>query len=521
MNRLVLMIVALLAVLSAGAAPLGDTTPFETRRNVASTNPIDALVEASLEQQNIRSANRCSDAVFVRRAYLDVIGMLPKPKEVQDFLKADDADKRARLIDELLVRPAFADYWAMKWSDLLRVKAEFPINLWPNAVQAYHRWIYDAIRNNIPYDRFARALLTSSGSNFRVPQVNFYRAMQGHEPATIAATVALTFMGTRIENWPEDRRAGMEALFSRVAYKPTAEWKEEIVYLNPAPAKTLQVVLPDGAPVAIDPDMDPRQLFAAWLTEKENPWFARNVVNRLWAWLMGRGIIHEVDDIRPDNPPVNPELLACLEKELLRSNYDLKHIYRLILTSQTYQRSSIPRSDDPAAEKLFAFYPVRRLDAEVLIDALTGIFGGSERYSSRIPEPFTFLPNDYRTVALADGSITSAFLELFGRPARDSGFASERNNEITDAQRLHLLNSTHIQKKIRDSWKTKQFVRLAKKDPRQGIRSIYLHLLSRPPTEAEIEAIVRYAEQNNVEVRQAVEDLVWSLVNSKEFLYRH
>ena len=295
-----------------------------------------------------------------------------------------------------------------------------------------------ALRENKPYDAFVRELLTSSGSNFRVPPVNFYRAIQGHEPAAIAEAVALTWMGTRFEHWPEAQRDGMAAFFSRIAYKPTAEWKEEIVCLDPAPADALEAVFPGGVAVTIPPATDPRQVFADWLITDDNPWFARNIVNRIWAWLLGRGIIHEPDDLRPDNPPVNPELLAYLEKELATAHYDLRHLYRLILNSSTYQQSSIPQTDQPDAESLFAQYAVRRLDAEVLIDALTAIFGGGEGYSSPIPEPFTFIPDTQRTIALADGSITSAFLEMFGRPARDTGYESERNNQPTDAQRLHL-----------------------------------------------------------------------------------
>ena len=208
-------------------------------------------------------------------------------------------------------------------------------------------------------------------------------------------------------------------------------------------------------PVKLSSDRDPREVFAGWLIDANNPWFARNIVNRAWFWLLGRGIIQEPDDIRPDNPPINPELLAYLEKELVASHYDLKHLYRLILNSQTYQLSSIPRSAKPEAAANFAFYPVRQLDAEVLSDALCEITGTTEKYSSSIPEPFTFIPEKERSIALPDGSITSSFLEMFGRPPRDTGLESERNNNPTASQRLHLLNSSHIQRKIEQSEKFK------------------------------------------------------------------
>ncbi len=502
-----------------GAAPKA-LRPFEIGEETESSSPIDSLVLAVLQERGIEAAPLCSDEVFVRRVFLDILGTLPEPGEVREFLRDRAPGKRAALVDSLFEREEYADYWALKWGDLLRIKAEFPINLWPNAVQAYHRWVYDAMRENLPYDAFVRDLLTSSGSNFRVPPVNFYRAIQGQEASSIAQAVALTFMGARIEHWPEDRRDGMETLFSRVAYKGTAEWKEEIVYLDPAPAEALDTVFPDGTPVHVEADEDPRYAFANWLLAPANPWFARTVVNRQWAWLLGRGIIHEPDDIRPDNPPVNPELLDYLEEELVDSGYDLQHVFRLILNSRTYQQSSIPRGDHPEAEALFAHYGVRRLDAEVLIDALCRVFGSRESYMSPIPEPFTYIPEEHRTIELADGSITSQFLEMFGRPARDTGYTSERNNTPTDAQRLHLINSSHIQQKIERSGRMHNMFRNAK-DPAAAIRSLYLTLLSRYPTRDELEAVRGYYRDGDVRPKEATEDLAWALVNTKEFLYRH
>jgi hypothetical protein len=494
---------------------------FESSDKTPAENGVDAVVMAAMHAKGIEPANLCSDGVFIRRVYLDVNGSLPEPQEVRRFLRDGRPDKRARLIDDLLQRDAFANYWSLKWCDLLRVKAEFPINLWPNAVQAYHRWIHDCLAKNMPYDQFARELLTSSGSNFRVPQVNFYRAIQGREPSAIAAAVGLTFMGVRLENWPEAQRRNMEAFFSRVAYKQTAEWKEEIVYLDPAATESLNATFPDGRTVQIPPDKDPREVFADWLIAPDNPWFARNIVNRVWSWLLGRGIIDEPDDIRPDNPPVYPELLAFLEKELVSSHYDLRHIYRLILNSRTYQQSSIPRSSGPDAEALFACYPVRRLDAEVLIDALCRISGTHESYSSLIPEPFTFIPDEQPSIDLADGSITSQFLEMFGRPARDTGLESERSNQPTDAQRLHLLNSSHIQDKIERGPRLNGLVRTTKGNRGVLIELIYLNVLSRFPTQDESAAAKAYFQTDGVTAGQATNDLVWALINTKEFLYRH
>jgi hypothetical protein len=494
--------------------------PYEAAVEASPRGEIDRLISASWKRLGIQPAYPASDAVFLRRVYLDVAGTLPTPEEAAAFLASTDANKRGALIDRLLERPEFADYWAMKWSDLLRVKSEFPINLWPNAVQAYYRWIHTAVRDNMPYDQFARQLLVSNGSNFRVPEANFYRATPGKDPQSLAKMVALTFMGARTDAWPKARLDGMAAFFSQVGYKSTAEWKEEIVYFDPEKKMTGTAVFPDGAPARIALGQDPRAAFANWLMSPENPWFARNIVNRVWCWLMGRGIIQEPDDIRPDNPPSNPELLAYLEKELASSQYNLKHIYKLILNSQAYQLSSIPASGSAAAARQFASYPVRRLDAETLIDAICQITGTTEEYSSPIPEPFTYLPQDQRSIALPDGSITSAFLILFGRSPRDTGLESERNNAPTAEQRLHLLNSSHIQLKIQQSATLRTLVQASAR-PRDPIDRLYLAILSRYPTDDELKTVSAYIQARNSNRWAAVVDISWALINSAEFLCRH
>ncbi|MHC4110813.1 MAG: DUF1553 domain-containing protein [Planctomycetota bacterium] len=494
---------------------------FESGGKYVATNDIDNLVIATLRKQGIEPANMCSDEVFIRRVYLDVIGTLPTAQEARTFILDKDPNKRSAIINRLLERDEFADYWAMKWGDLLRVKAEFPINLWPNAVQAYHHWIRTSIKRNLSYDRFVREMLVSSGSNFRVPQVNFYRAMQGKEPETIAQTVALTFMGERAENWEKERLSGMAGFFSQVGYKSTGEWKEEIVYFDPNRASTgLKAVFPNGKAAKLSPDKDPREVFADWLIDPKNPWFTRNIANRVWSWLLGRGIIHEPDDIRPENPPSNPKLLAFLEKELITAKYDLKHIYRLILNSSTYQLSSIPKTDKPEAEANFSYYPLRRLEAEVLIDALNQITGTTEKYSSEIPEPFTFVPAQQRSIALADGSITSSFLEMFGRPPRDTGLESERNSRPTASQQLHMLNSSHIQRKIEQGRKLRNLMQ-GKGNMRQLATRFYLAILSRFPTNEEVKIVEEYSKSQRGNKRVVSIDLAWALINSAEFLYRH
>ena len=555
------------------AAPLADgPNLFESAAAPTPQNGIDKLVFAKLAALGLRPV-LCSDAVFVRRAYLDVIGTLPPAEAVRGFLEDPDRQhKRTRLIEELLARREFADYWAMRWSDVLRIKAEFPIDLWPNAAQAYHRWVRAALAEDMPYDQFARALLTASGSNFRVGPVNFYRAVQNRTPTGLAGAVALTFMGTRVEGWPSNRVAGMAKFFSQVGYKPTGEWKEECVFWDPLgasavpgnsapgraslaevghgpvaaqpaiPAQTnaapVEAVLPDGVTVRLSPDRDPRGVFADWLVSPRNPWFARSIVNRVWAWLLGRGIVQEPDDLRPDNPPSNPALLAYLEREFVASHYDLKRLYRLILTSATYQFASTPGLTSPEAVANFASYPLRRLDAEVLIDAIDEVTGTTDLYTSPIPEPFTYIPTDEPATGIADGSITSPFLALFGRSARATGLASERENKPLPAQWLELLNSSHIQAKLEQGPKLKGIID-SRRPPAAILDELYLTILSRHPTPAELAAAEAY---DRVPVPQGAArpgagrrprpvppakqhadrvDLAWALINSTEFLYRH
>jgi len=561
-KKVIFILAILCQAFAAGAStPEAGTNVFESCDAVTPESPIDKLVVSELARHQIHPVI-CSDAVFVRRAYLDVIGTLPTAKEAREFIEQPASPhKRSLLIDRLLERDEFAEYWAMKWGDVLRIKAEFPINLWPNAAQDYHRWVRASIARNKPYDQFVRELLTASGSNFRVGQVNFYRAIQNRTPEGIARVVALTFMGARAESWPSNRLAGMTAFFSEIGYKPTSEWKEEHVFWDPlgvsavaantAPGRAAvaaigqtsnilsqapvtspinraeQVaIFPDGTRVELPANRDPREVFADWLIDPKNPWFTRSIVNRVWAWLLGRGIIHEPDDIREDNPPDNPALLALLEHELIAARYDLKHVFRLILKSKTYQFSAISCLD--TAPALFASYSPRRLDAEVLIDAINEITGSSDLYTSPIPEPFTYIPEDQPAIAIADGSTTSPFLALFGRSARATGMDNERNNKIVAAQWLHLLNSSHIQRKLEQGPRLKALFDSGRKQG-EMIEELYLTILSRFPTPEEVTKLEAYGapstnkagKKSGVKRRDDWIDIAWSLINSTEFLFRH
>jgi len=567
---------ALLALsIPAFAAPLGfgadapadkpaSPPPPALFETLAKGNAVDACVLATLKEKGIPPSERCTDEVFLRRVFLDAIGTLPTPAEARAFLADRSPDKRTRLIDSLLARDEFADTWGLKWGDLLRVKSEFPSNLWPNAVQAYDRWIRDALRQGVPYDRFVRELLTATGSNFRVPPVNFYRAFQDRAPRPIAENVALLFMGVRLADagLTEEQILGLSACFAKIGYKSTDEWKEEIVFFNPEgkladpkTGKPVRPAPPGGKPFDLRPDQDPRVPLAAWLTSKENPWFARAIANRVWFWLLGRGVVHEPDDLKPSNPPWSPALLAALEKEVVDGGFDLKRLYRLILASETYQLASKPNAWNAADETGFSRYRIRRLDAEALLDAINQITGSGEKYTSPIPEPFTFLPGDQRAITIADGSIEAPFLELFGRPPRNTSFESERTSAPSVFQAQHLLNSSHIQKKIELSKPLQQIAAGAAQQrapdargaragaaggrqrpaaaveakPAAGgtpeaarpIEELYLRILSRFPTDEERRAALAYVSSFKRKPLESFYDIVWALLNSKEFLLRH
>lgn len=501
-------------VAGSGAAGAGGGI-FELAHEPVAETPLDRLVITRQREAGVRAAAPCSDAVFLRRVFFDVIGTPPTAEEAARFLDDPRPDKRRHLVEQVLERPEYAEFWAMRWGDVLRVKAEFPINLWPNAAQVYHRWLVQALRENRPMDAWARELLTASGSNFRSGPANFYRAMQGRDAETAARAVALAFWGMRAERWEPERLAGLAAFFSGLRYKPTGEWKEEIVLFDLAAAgdPAHPPVFPDGRRATIRPGEDARAILADWMLRPEDPWLARATVNRAWAWLFGRGIVHEPDDLGPHNPPANPALLAHLEREFIAARYDLKRLMRLILNSRTYQRSSLPADPGPLSAEHFAHYAARRLEAEVLADAINQITGGTDSYVSAIPEPFTYIPADLRAISLPDGSITGGFLEKFGRSPRDTGLMSERDNSIRAAQRLHLLNSGQILRKLEQGPEAR---RLSRADTRAGggagrTERIYLAILSRRPT----------AEERARFAGVPAGDLAWALINTSEFMLRH
>ena len=492
---------------------------------------LDKLLKENYKDADLAPVKRAEDDIFLRRAMISVTGKVPTAAEVRQFLADRSKDKRSKLIGRLLDSPGFADMMAMRFADMFRIKSEFPINLWPNAVQSYHRYFRDAVVQNRSWDKVVRELLTASGSNFRVPAANFFRASSVRTPEGLAKVTALSFMGIKTDKLSADDRKAFAAFFSRISFKSTDEWKEEIVFLDPEPAIVKAVTL-DGKSFEINsPATDPRTVFADWLLEKDNPFFARAFANRAWHWVFGRGLIDPADDMplprgfwsklfSLNENEGNEKVLDYLAGEFAKSNYDIKKLFCLILNSCAYNADwkTLP-AEQTEAEKRFAVYPFRRLEAEVLVDIYSQILGSHESYSSVIPEPFTFLPKGAPAVTIADGSISSRTLDNFGKPSRDSGVLAERNNNITPSQRLFLMNSNWIYHRTGALpgriWGKRRI------SDKQRVEELYLTILSRKPTAEEFKKINAYKKKFRKQKWLVWHDLAWALINTKEFLHHH
>jgi len=489
--------------------------PFEGSNKVEVVSRADKALQAAWKTKGCVLPYVASDYVFVRRIYLSLGGRLPTVEEAKDFVDDTSPGKYKKVIDSLLESESFFDYWTMKWCDALRVKSEFPINLWPNAVYGYQRRIRTFIAKNEPYDVFVRALLTASGSNFRTMEVNFYRAMAERNQDAIARTVGQTFMGIRVDKLTPQAQTNMVAFFNGVTYSGTQEWKEEIVYWKPIEAKRT-LVLPSHRKKTADETTDARSLFADYLTSSSCDTFARAAVNRVWYWMYGEGLYADPDDL--NSTCINEKLVAELAEGFVASKYDFKALCRTVASSILMRASSVG-GNDAESKRAYATYPVRRMDAEVLEDAIRDLSGTSFDYSSVIPEPFTYIPAKNRTVTLADGSINSQFLILFGRPARDTGLLTERNNIISPKQMLFLYNSGDLYRRISS---ISRLGSMKKLKAEQQVELAYWMFFSRPVMAAEKkriqEASLKVEGKNRWRVYQ---DVSWQLMNSKEFLYIH
>lgn len=448
---------------------------------------------------------QCSDEVFLRRAYLAVTGSLPTAQTCERFLDDDNFNKRERLVSRLVNSELSFKYMQMHWGDILRIKSEFPSNLWPNGVQVYNRWIYEQLMNNVPYDKMVRELLLSEGSNFRSPAVNFYRGFQQRTPENFYKNINLLFLGNR------DCRDNGHLCFSQVRFKSTKEWKEEIIYLDyHKKVYYTQIELEDGTTLTPQQDSDWREVYVNWLTSSRNRRFAEVMVNRMWYWIFGRGIVHEPDDWREDNRPSDSQLLAELTDYFISSKFDMRKLLKKILLTDEFESEAAPAG----------YYTPQRLPAEVIVDALATVTGIWDTYSSRVPEPFTFYPPRTRATHLGDATVSSTELELFGKVSRDVSLEAQRNNEISSRQLLYLMNSSVLEQRIRKSGVLKK---ICEQNPtlEQLTDAITLRVLSRRATDSEKRLYKEYMEQNGLSLRDLALDMVWVQINSNEFLYNH
>ena len=451
------------------------------------------------------ASERCRDEVFLRRAYLTVTGALPSTQEATQFLNSKNPDKREVLIDKLLDSELMLKFMQMHWGDILRVKSEFPSNLWPNGVQAYNRWIYEQLLHNVPYDKMVRELLLSEGSNFRSPAVNFYRGFQKRTSKNFYANINLLFLGQR-----EYTDNGYHC-FSQIQFKSTKEWKEEIIYLDYHKELPWEdVVLSDGTQLKPQADTDWREEYVNWLTSTKNRRFAEVMVNRMWYWVFGKGIVHEPDDWRAENKPSDPKLLGELTDYFISNKFDMKALLRRILLSEQFNSKAAPEG----------FYEPQRLPAEVIVDALASVTGLWKEYHSRVPEPFTFYPQKTRATHLGDATVSSSELELFGKVSRDVSLESQRNNSITARQLLYLMNSNELERRIRKSYWLQQICQNSGNITNLA-NAITLRTLSRRATAQEIALYREYREDNSLSLNELAYDIMWTQINSNEFLYNH
>jgi hypothetical protein len=486
-------------------------------------NFIDGFVLERLKKLNIAPSELADDAEYLRRVYLDVIGTLPTPAEARRFFADKNADRRARLVEELLERPEFADYWALTWSDVLRVDRQA---LGHKQAYAFYRWIRDSIRRNKPFDQFARELLTADGPLAESPPAAFYKTTA--KPGDAASSLTQIFLGLRIacaechhhpfDRWGQADYYGMQAFFTQLAVKSSAHGEAlyasgDAVTKHPRTGAVIQphalgVPAPAQAPAA-----DRRQVLADWLTTPQNPWFARNLANRTWAHFFGRGLIDPVDDVRDTNPPSNPELLDALARHVVDTHFDLKQLVRTITGSRTYQLASKPNTTNIRDASSFSRAYFRRLDAEVLLDMVSQTTGIEERFTGAVPGT--------RAIQLWDSKVNHYFLKLFGRPQRLSACECERIHEPSVAQVLHLLNAPEIHAKLtHERGRVAGLVR-EMSDDAALVEELYLTYLSRLPAAGERQMALAHLSRDRSSRRQAAEDLAWSLMNTLEFVFNH
>lgn len=525
-------------------APYSNSIPAEVFERSPSAGLIDELVLEQLRELNLKPSDAASDATFIRRAYLDTIGKLPTPEETRAFTSDTSPGKYKRLADLLLARPEYIDYWSYLWSELLLVTGS---KLRPEPLNAYYQWIRDRVAENTPWNDLVRRVVTSRGSAVEEGASNFYAVHQ--DPESMAENVSQAFLSLSIncakchnhplEKWTNDQYYSFANLFSRVRAKgwggdPRNGNGHRTVYVEPSgdliQPRTGMAQPPaplDEPPIATDDPRDRREVLAQWLTSPDNPYFARAIVNRVWAHFMGVGLVEPVDDLRVSNPARNEKLLDGLAHWLVSQNYDLKKLMSAILNSHTYRRSSEAMPENQDDRRYYSRYYPRRLMAEVLNDAISDVTGVGDQYTEIAlndgsTEKTTLYPAGTRALQLRDAAVKSYFLKAFGRSQREITCECERSNQPSLIQVLHLSNGSTVNEKLADRKSRITRILAVEPSPAEILDEAWMRCLSRSPTPAEkekFETILATAPPE--QKRQAVEDLYWSLLTTREFLFQH
>ena len=499
----------------------------EAFRSFRPNNYIDELILAEWKKMGLKPAPLADDHEFIRRVYLDVIGTLPTPKEIEQFVNSKDSNKRSQLIDDLLNRSEYGDYWTMKWGDLLRVNSRF---LGEKGMWSFYGWLRKSIRDNKPIDQFTRELLTSRGNLYANGAVAYYFVDDG--PEMLAETTAQVFLGVRMqcarchhhpmEVWSQQDYYGLANFFTRIEKRDNgdagrfggAKLIRVVDHYNKAGMRVKQVVAPQafGKAKVDEPGGDVRKTLARWVTDKDNPFFARNWANRYWAYMMGRGLIEPIDDLRGTNPPSMPKLLDALSEDLRKHDYDVKHLIRRICNSRVYQLKSRVASKQDREGMFYSYRKYRRLPAQVLLDAIA--------QATDMPVQYTGMPVGTRTIALPQPDLRNQFLRTFGQSTRANPCecASTTNSDL--AQALTMINDAVIEQRVSNSRSRLHQLLKSKRTDEQIIHELYLWSISRPPTDAEMDRIQQQLKMAPSRT-DGFQDLQWALLNSTRFVFSH
>jgi hypothetical protein len=504
------------------------TVPYPAQNPVVSqftpNNFIDHLAAAKWKSLNLVPSKLADDSTFLRRAYLDAAGILPTADEVETFLADTDPKKRAKLIDQLLNREEYADYWAYKYSDLLLVSSR---KLRTPAMWAFYNWIRDSVATNKPWDQFARDIFTGSGSTRQNGALNYF--VLHKDTIEMAENVTQAFLGQRLtcarchnhpmEKWTQRQYYQFANLFARVGIKNGNTAADNVVFAktagdinHPRLLRPLEPTPLDGQSMGLDSTADRRVHFANWLT-KDNDYFTRNIVNRVWANFLGRGLVHPYDDVRATNPASNEELFAAVSADFVKHGYDLKHLIRTIMNSSVYQLSSEANATNQSDNVFYSKYIIKRLPAEVLLDAMTQVTG--------VASNFPGYPASTRAMQLPDVRVQSQFLTSFGRPERILCDAAERSSDPSISQALHVINGDTLNKKLLDPQGNITLLLKLGLSDRKIIEHLFLSAYSRPPRPDETAQMIKLLAETKKEKQEGLEDLAWSLLTSKEFLFNY